>query len=55
MNGGGRVRAAEFVAEFPDPHLPLVVRWSGDGRHLAYGSNSGSYTGPVWIVSLERR
>ena len=55
VDGGGRVRAAEFVAEFPDPHLPLVVRWSGDGRHLAYGSNSGSYTGPVWIISLERR
>lgn len=55
VNGGGRVRAADFVAEFPDPNLPLVVRWSGDGRHLAYGSNSGSYTGPVWIVSLERR
>ena len=55
VDGGGRVRAAEFVAEFPDPNLPLVVRWSGDGRHLAYGSNSGSYTGPVWIISLERR
>ncbi len=55
VDGGGRVRAAEFRAEFPDPGLPLVVRWSGDGRHLAYGSNSGSYTGPVWVVSLERR
>ncbi|MDR7464266.1 MAG: hypothetical protein QN209_06185 [Armatimonadota bacterium] len=55
VDGGGRVRAAEFRAEFPDPGLPLVVRWSGDGRHLAYGSNSGSYTGPVWVIRLERR
>ncbi len=55
VDGGGRVRAAEFTAEFPDPNLPLVVRWSGDGRHLAFGSNSGSYTGPVWIIVLERK
>jgi len=55
VDGGGRVLAAEFRAEFPDPGLPLVVRWSGDGRHLAYGSNSGSYTGPVWVIRLERR
>lgn len=55
VEGGGRVRVAEFVAEFPDPNLPLVVRWSRDGRHLAFGSNSGSYTGPVWVVRLDRR
>ncbi|MBI3976200.1 MAG: PD40 domain-containing protein [Armatimonadetes bacterium] len=55
VDGGGRRRVAEFVAEFPDPHLPLVVRWSPDGRALAYGSNSGTYTGHVWIVPLARQ
>lgn len=55
VDGGGRRRVAEFVAEFPDPDLPLVVRWSADGRALAYGSNSGTYTGHVWIVPLARQ
>ncbi len=55
VDGGGRLRVAQFVAEFPDPNLPLVLAWSGDGRHLAYGSNSGSYKGPVWVVGVERR
>jgi len=50
-----RIRVAAFTAEFPDPNLPLVLRWSGDGQYLAFGSNSGSYTGPVWVVRLERR
>lgn len=53
--GPGRLRAARFTAEFPDPALPLQVRWAPDGRHLAYGTNSGSYTGLVWVVPLERR
>jgi Tol biopolymer transport system component len=48
-------RVVEFVAEFPDPHLPVVVSWSPDGNRLAYGTNSGSYTGPIWMVELRRR
>lgn len=55
VEGGGRLRVADFTAEFPDPNLPLVVQWSSDGRHLAFGSNSGSYTGPIWVLRLERR
>ncbi|MGH2452583.1 MAG: TolB family protein [bacterium] len=54
-DGRGRRRVAQFVAEFPDPALPLVARWSPDAATLAYGSNSGSYTGHVWVVPLERQ
>lgn len=53
--GPGRLRAATFTAEFPDPALPLTVRWAPDGRHLAYGTNSGAYTGLIWVVPLARR
>lgn len=55
VDGRGRRRVAQFVAEFPDPALPLVARWSPDATTLAYGSNSGAYTGHVWIISLARQ
>ncbi|HEV8338142.1 MAG TPA: hypothetical protein VGR25_00605 [bacterium] len=54
-DGRGRRRITQFIAEFPDPDLPLVVRWSPDGRALAYGSDSGTFQGHVWIVTLERQ
>ncbi len=55
VDGRGSRRIAQFVAEFPDPDLPLVARWSPDAAVIAYGSNSGNYTGHVWIVPLDRQ
>jgi Tol biopolymer transport system component len=54
-DGRGRRRIAQFVAEFPDPDLPLVARWSPDAHVLAYGTNNGTYRGHVWTVTLDRQ
>lgn len=41
--------------EFPDPATGLSLIWSPDERHLAYGTNTGSFAGPVWLARFAPR
>jgi hypothetical protein len=45
----------DYALEFSDPSIALSLAWSPDGRHLAFGTNTGSFTGPVWVATLARR
>jgi Tol biopolymer transport system component len=53
--GDARISAATYPVEFPDPAMPLSTVWAPDGRHLAYGTNTGSTIGPVWIATFAPR
>lgn len=54
-DGSGRLRVLDYALEFSDPSIALSLAWSPDGRHLAFGTNTGSFTGPVWVATLARR
>ncbi|MBI4279616.1 MAG: hypothetical protein HY660_14285 [Armatimonadetes bacterium] len=54
-SGRARARIAHYRMEFPDPHIALSLVWAPDGRQIAFGTNTGSFTGPVWVARLERR
>lgn len=53
--GGGDRRVTEYQVEFPDPGLDLVTAWSPDGRRLLYGTNTGSFSGPLWLATFVPR
>ncbi|MBI3997724.1 MAG: PD40 domain-containing protein [Armatimonadetes bacterium] len=40
--------------EFPDPSAALSLAWAPDDGHLAFGTNTGSFAGPIWLVRFER-
>jgi dipeptidyl aminopeptidase/acylaminoacyl peptidase len=44
-----------YRLEFPDPAAGLSLVWSPDERHLAYGTNTGSFVGPVWLARFAPR
>jgi Tol biopolymer transport system component len=52
--GAPSQRVAAYTVEFPDPSLALSVVWAPDDAHLAYGTNTGSLSGPVWMARLQR-
>lgn len=54
-DGSGRLHVYSYGLEFSDPSIMLSIAWSPDGRRLVFGTNSGSFTGPIWIATLERR
>lgn len=54
-DGSGRLRVLDYPLEFSDPRIALSMAWASDGRHLAFGTNTGSFTGPIWVATLERR
>jgi Tol biopolymer transport system component len=54
VTGAPSQLVATYRVEFPDPAVALSVVWAPDDAHLAYGTNTGSLSGPVWLARLER-
>jgi Tol biopolymer transport system component len=46
---------ATYRLEYPDPAASLSLAWAPDEGHLAYGTNTGAFAGPVWVVRFGRR
>jgi hypothetical protein len=55
IGGARRLLVASYRLEFPDPASGLSVVWSPDERSLAYGTNTGAMTGPVWLARFAPR
>lgn len=51
----GRLLVYSYAMEFSDPSIALSLTWSPDGRRLLFGTNSGTFRGPIWMASFERR
>lgn len=49
------VLVASYRIEFPDPAVALSLAWSPDDARLAFGTNTGTHTGPVWLVRFRTR
>lgn len=54
-SGEPRVLVATYQLEFPDPAAGLSLAWSPDERRLAYGMNTGTMAGPVWLARVAPR
>lgn len=54
-DGSGRVHVFPYPLEFSDPSIVLSASWASDGRHLVFGTNSGSFVGPIWLLTFQRR
>jgi len=54
-DGSGRLDVYAYPLEFSDPRIALSLAWSPDGRRLLFGTNSGTFQGPIWMASLARR
>jgi len=54
-DGPGRLLVHDYALEFSDPSIALSAAWAPDGRRLLFGTNSGTFQGPIWIATLERR
>ncbi len=52
---GDRVPVVSYRPEFPDPPAGITLSWSPDGSRLAYGTNTGSTLGPVWLARFATR
>ncbi len=53
--GTARVLVASYRLELPDPAIGLSIAWSPDEAHLAYGTNTGTLGGPVWLATFQPR
>ncbi|MDR7417965.1 MAG: hypothetical protein QN178_03535 [Armatimonadota bacterium] len=53
--GTSRMQVATYRLEFPDPAAGLALAWAPDESRLAYGTNTGSMVGPVWLVTFVAR
>lgn len=54
-DNSGRLQVFAYEMELSDPNISLSAGWAPDGRHLVFGTNTGSFTGPVWLATLKRR
>jgi Tol biopolymer transport system component len=52
---GTHMLVTGYRLEFPDPAAGLSLVWSPDERYLAYGTNTGSFAGPVWLAKFAPR
>jgi hypothetical protein len=52
--GSPSQRVTTYRVEFPDPAVSLSIAWAPDDLHLAYGTNTGALSGPVWIARFQR-
>jgi hypothetical protein len=53
--GRAQKLVATYRLEFPDPAAGMSLAWSPDEARLAYGTNTGSMAGPVWIARFASR
>ncbi len=51
----GRLEVYRYAMEFSDPSIALSMSWAPDGRRFVFGTNTGTFTGPVWLATLVRR
>lgn len=54
-DGSGRLLLHDYALEFSDPSISLSTAWAPDGRRLLFGTNTGTFTGPIWMAALARR
>ncbi len=54
-DGSGLLRIFPYAKESSNPNSALSMAWGPDGRHLVVGTNTGSFTGPIWLITLTRR
>lgn len=54
-DGSGRLHVLDYALEFSDPSIALSMTWAPDGRHLTFGTDTGSFTGPIWVATFRRR
>lgn len=54
-DGSGRFLVHDYALEFSDPSISLSTAWAPDGRRLLFGTNTGTFTGPIWLATLARR
>ena len=52
---GERLWIGDYRPEAGPPHAPLAIVWAPDGLRLAFGTNTGTAAGFVWVATLERR
>ena len=52
---GERLWIGDYRPEAGPPHAPLAIVWAPDGTRLAFGTDTGSAAGFVWVATLERR
>ncbi len=54
-DGAGRLLVHDYAMEFSDPSISLSAAWAPDGRRLLFGTNTGTFTGPIWLATFARR
>ncbi len=54
-DGSGRLHLYSYAMEYTDPEIALTVNWAPDGRRFVFGTNTGSFVGPIWLATLKRR
>lgn len=54
-DGSGRLLVHDYALEFTDPSIALSIAWAPDGRRLLFGTNTGTFRGPIWLAEFGRR
>ena len=54
-DASGRLLVHDYGLEFSDPSISLSTAWAPDGRRLLFGTNTGTFTGPIWMATFVRR
>jgi Tol biopolymer transport system component len=54
-DGAGQLLVHDYALEFTDPSIGLSTAWAPGGRRLLFGTNTGTFTGPIWLSDLARR
>jgi Tol biopolymer transport system component len=54
-DGSGRLFVHDYALEFTDPSIAISTAWAPGGRRLLFGTNTGTFSGPVWRADLARR
>lgn len=52
---GERLWIGDYRPEAAPSEAPLAIVWAPDGMRLAFGTDTGSSAGYVWVATLERR